>query len=187
MGANTFKGTTTVSAGATLQGTGSVVGPLVNNGTVRPLDPSTGSPGTFQAGKYTQSATGTLDIAIGGTPASGKYGQLSTTGKATLAGTLAVSLVDGFVIPTGSSTYDDVLTFTTSKSGDFTSFSFNGNSCSSGGAETWSCGFGLTFTEVFDADSLDLTVLSVATPEPGTVAVLASGLLGLLAWRRRRT
>jgi hypothetical protein len=49
---------------------------------------------------YTQSATGTLEIGLA--PAN-SYGKLTTTGTATLAGTLSVALVNGFVPVTGNS------------------------------------------------------------------------------------
>jgi hypothetical protein len=48
-------------------------------------------------GDYFQTATGTLDLRVGGTQAGTDYGQLVVHGLATLDGTLAVNLVNGFV------------------------------------------------------------------------------------------
>jgi hypothetical protein len=92
------------------------VGPdgLTNNGSLTLIGPSShflmGSGGltnngtmiitagtTLQVnGNYTQSGTGTLDVQLGGTPASGQFGQLAVTGTATLAGALQVDLVNGY-------------------------------------------------------------------------------------------
>ena len=54
-------------------------------------------------GAYTQSAAGALIVQVGGTPASGLFGRLTSTGNATLAGTLNVSLVNGFGPSVGQS------------------------------------------------------------------------------------
>jgi hypothetical protein len=48
------------------------------------------------AGDYTQSMGGTLDVQLGGPPASRQYGSLTVSGTATLAGTLQVDLVSGY-------------------------------------------------------------------------------------------
>jgi hypothetical protein len=47
-------------------------------------------------GDYFQTATGTLDVRIGGLQAGTDYEQLVVNGFATLDGTLAVTLVNGF-------------------------------------------------------------------------------------------
>ena len=47
-------------------------------------------------GSFTQAAAGSLAVQIGGTPASGQFGQVAVTGSATLGGTFNVSLVNGF-------------------------------------------------------------------------------------------
>jgi RHS repeat-associated protein len=71
------------------------------------------------AGNYQQTADGTLNIQIGGTPASGQFGRLSVTGAAQLAGALNVSLVGGFG-PTSGQDFK-VLSFASS-TGSFTQF-----------------------------------------------------------------
>jgi RHS repeat-associated protein len=62
-----------------------------------------GASSTFTAGSYTEAGTGSLTIGIGGSPASGQFGTLTTTGSATLGGALTVSLVNGFGPSTGQS------------------------------------------------------------------------------------
>jgi hypothetical protein len=123
-------GRTAVSAGATLiaptglqilggelSGTGSVFANVVNGGTVRP---GLGGPGVLTiAGTYTQTATGVLDIQLGGTIPGSGYDRLLDTASATLDGTLAVSTVNGF-LPSFGNVFD-VLTFG-SRTGDFATY-----------------------------------------------------------------
>ncbi|HLN26979.1 MAG TPA: hypothetical protein VK395_04500 [Gemmataceae bacterium] len=101
------QGTTTVDGtlsaanvnlnGGELNGTGTIEANVINAATVSPGD----QPGTLTIqGNYTQTAAGTLDIAIDGTS---QYGQLSITGTATLAGILNVSLENGFTPSSGDS------------------------------------------------------------------------------------
>ena len=73
---------------------GSIIGDLINDGsTVTPGD----SPGIMTVnGSYTQTATGTLEVEIGGLEAGTAYDQLNVTGQAALDGTLAVSLINNF-------------------------------------------------------------------------------------------
>jgi hypothetical protein len=52
-------------------------------------------------GTYTQGASGTLAVQIGGPPQSGQFGQLNVSGQAALAGTLLVRLTNGYVPQTG--------------------------------------------------------------------------------------
>jgi hypothetical protein len=54
-------------------------------------------------GAFTQTATGTLDIQLGGAPATGEFGFVKSTGVVTLAGTLEADVVYGYV----PSTTDD--------------------------------------------------------------------------------
>jgi autotransporter-associated beta strand protein len=182
-GANTYKGTTTVNSGATLTGTGSVTGDVSNSGKIRPFDTVSNKAAAFTiGGSYTQASTGVLDIAIGGSPASGNYGQLHVAGKASLDGNLDVDTVNSFLFPVGTTTYGDVLSYS-SLSGDFSGFDYNGTACKSNGVDTWLCGTHLTFSLLTGTTS-GLRV--VRTPEPGTISVLATGLLGLIALRHRR-
>jgi autotransporter-associated beta strand protein len=181
MGSVSIGGTTTVGTGATLTGTGSVTGPVSNSGTVRPFDTVSNKTGTFTiSGDYTQTSTGILNIAIGGTSASGLYSKLAVGGAATLAGGLDIDTVNGFSFPNPTDTYS-ILT-DSSVSGDFASLFYNGSSCTLITKDVYHCGRGLNFTI---ANTNGLTTLSFA-PEPGTLAILASGLLGLAGLRCRR-
>jgi RHS repeat-associated protein len=48
------------------------------------------------SGSFTQAGSGGLGFQVGGSPASGLFGQMNSTGAAALGGTLDVSLVNGF-------------------------------------------------------------------------------------------
>jgi Ca2+-binding RTX toxin-like protein len=81
-----------------LAGNGAITGNLLNAGTVAPGF----SAGSISiSGNYTQSATGTLQMQIGGTTAGTGFDQLSVGDTAQLNGTLAVSLINGFVPASG--------------------------------------------------------------------------------------
>ena len=67
-------------------------------------------------GNYTQTASGSLDIDLGGTTAGSQYDQLAVSGTATLGGQLDVSLINGFQ-PALGNTFQP-LTFASS-SGNF--------------------------------------------------------------------
>ena len=71
---------------------------LNNSGRICLTDPPGGNAfgQLLVGGNFTQSSTGELDIALGGLTAGSQYGLLNITDIATLAGTLDVSLADGF-------------------------------------------------------------------------------------------
>ena len=79
--------------GGTLAGSGAVLGSVTNSGSVSP-----GAPLGRMAigGDYIQTASGTLDIALGGTSPGTGFGWLLVTNSAFLDGTLNVSLTNGF-------------------------------------------------------------------------------------------
>ena len=92
--------TLNLESGDSLIGSGTLAANLVSSGTVSPGD----SPGNIAVqGDYTQSADGILDIELGGTTAGTEYDQLTVTGTATMAGTLNMSLIDGFIPQVGDS------------------------------------------------------------------------------------
>jgi hypothetical protein len=79
----------------TCGGTGTIFGSLNNDATVAPGN----SPGILTVdGNYTQGASGTLALEIGGLVPGEEHDKLVVTGTATLAGTLDVSLINGFTL-----------------------------------------------------------------------------------------
>ena len=70
-------------------------------------------------GTFTQTAGGTLTTQVGGNPASGQFGRVTTTGPTTLGGTLGVNLVNGFGPVAGQQF--SILTFP-SATGSFSQF-----------------------------------------------------------------
>jgi hypothetical protein len=113
-GTTTVDGTLTAANvninGGSLNGAGTIIGYLTNAAVVIPGDPT----GTLSIqGNYTQTATGALDINLAGP---GAYGALAVSGTATLAGTLNISLTNGYRPAVGASF--TILTFG-KRSGDF--------------------------------------------------------------------
>ena len=102
--------------GGIVQGNGTVAATLTNSATVNPCN---AGPGILTiSGSYIQTSAGTLDLELGGINAGNPdFDQIFIAGTATLAGTLNVTLINGFVPVAGNSFR--VLTFT-SRSGDFT-------------------------------------------------------------------
>ncbi len=89
----TNSGSFELTGGATLRASGRAAGvPFTNSGS---LTLGAGSELTV-AQSFTQTSTGTLNEQIGGTPASGQFGELAVEGTAALAGAFNASLVNGF-------------------------------------------------------------------------------------------
>ena len=86
--------------GGSLSGVGTVNASVASSGEVNPGGPA--GLLTIQ-GNYAQSASGTLNIEIGGLAAGSQFDRLNVTGTATLAGTLHIALIDGFVPSLGDS------------------------------------------------------------------------------------
>jgi hypothetical protein len=89
-------GTLLSIGGGTLAGTGTIQATVVNSGVTSPG----GSPGTLTLGPgedYQQVAGGTLRIELGGHNPGTQYDQLVVGGNASLAGTLELALINGFV------------------------------------------------------------------------------------------
>ena len=114
-----FPGGTSITANAasvTLSGAGATISALaglaansgslsVSNGAAFTTAGNLSSSGSLTVGAgstlavgggFVQTSTGTLAEQIGGTPASGLFGQVAVTGTATLGGRLGISLVNGF-------------------------------------------------------------------------------------------
>ena len=167
--------TLVISPTGTLSGTGYVNGSVSNFGTVRPGDLT----GTLTIeGVYQQMAGSTLDILLGGANA-GQFGELDVNGDAALGGTLDVELYAGFDPESGEifeilsgnisgafadvslPTLDDGLFFKLDQEANGVFLDVEGSTNGGGG------GGGTT-----------------TAPEPSDWMLLASGLLGLLAFGR---
>lgn len=110
-------GTFTANSGLTVLGTaegaGTVVAPVTNSGLVAPGSPT----GVLViTGTFAQTASGTLDLDVGGTTVGTGFDRLAVSGAASLNGTLALGLVSGFQ-PTLGQTFD-VMTYP-SRTGSF--------------------------------------------------------------------
>jgi hypothetical protein len=161
-------GSTTVAAGATLGAQGDVAidgGTLAGSGTVNvpthnltnagTVSPGGPGPGTLAViGNYVQTGSGSLDVALGGLTAGTQFDQLNVTGTATLNGTLALRLVNGFMPRAGDRF--PVLTSASAK-GDFATKS---------GLDL---GGGLSLVETLTAGNVTLTATAapVTPPPPG--------------------
>jgi hypothetical protein len=137
--------------GGSLEGNGTVTGNVSNAGQVNPGSATSTGILTIN-GTHTQTASGALNIEIGGlTPGAG-YDRLAVSGTANLTGTINISLTNGFMPPLNS-TYT-VATFA-GRTGDFTTY--NGLMQSNG----------VIFTPLLSGTSLVLTVTREAfTPTP---------------------
>jgi Concanavalin A-like lectin/glucanases superfamily/Bacterial Ig-like domain (group 3)/MBG domain (YGX type) len=103
-------GGTVMIQGGILTGSGTINGDLTNGGE---LDLGS-APGVLTVrGSYTQTTTGTLTLKIGGTAADPQADELNVLRNATLAGTLNLSLLNGFA-PTAGQTFDVLNAATTS-------------------------------------------------------------------------
>jgi autotransporter-associated beta strand protein len=200
-GTNTYAGATNVNAGTLLannmSGSGTGSGPVNVNGGMLGGTGSIGgavnvlaagtisagaSPGLLSiVGNYTQS--GTLLAEIAGATVGSQYDQIAVTGSATLnpGATIDVSLLDGFQ-PVQGATFD-ILT----AAGGITNLDLSGVQFdfSAGGlvvpALYWSAAI------VNLNGSAEAIRLTVAVPEPSTIALLALGIAGMgLCVRRRR-
>jgi len=100
----TIVATGTTLTGGTLEGTGTVDGTVTNSsGTVAS---GATAPGLLTVeGNYAQGGGGTLAIELDGTTAGSGFSQLRVSGSATLAGSLSLTDIDGFV-PASSDTFE---------------------------------------------------------------------------------
>lgn len=156
----------TVNAkGGTLQGT------VVNHGVLDPL-------GTITInGDYTQGVDGTLILDVAGTGA-GEFGQLDVSGNATFGGTIQFDFINGFA-PSAGDSFDFI---NVGGSADF-----SGATIDIGGLLP-----GFDYSDSFQNGQFILTALndgvaSSPTPEPGTLLLFGTAVLGLLAVSRRMT
>ena len=93
MGSATGPGEVNVDSGATLGGAGAISGNVTTAGTVAPGN----SAGRLTiGGNYTQEASGTLLLEIGGTTSGTDYDVLNLNGASDLRGTIEVQLINGY-------------------------------------------------------------------------------------------
>jgi uncharacterized repeat protein (TIGR01451 family) len=154
-------GTTTTLTynGGTLGGTGTITGSLGNSaGLLRPGF----TPGTINiTGDYTNGASGTVNVELGGLTAGTQYDQITITGSATFAGTLNVTTIGGFTPALGNSF--TIMTYA-SRTGTFS----NLNLPALGGGNQWSVLYNPTslVLTVSPPASADLAVTKTDSPDP---------------------
>jgi RHS repeat-associated protein/uncharacterized repeat protein (TIGR01451 family) len=128
-GLNSNSGSISLTNGATF----TTAGDFSNSGSL-----TAGAGSTLSvAGNYTQTSTGVLNVQLGGTPASGQFGQVAVQSAANLDGNLNVSLVNGFTPSSGQ---------------DFPVMTFG----SASGSFATVTGLGTALTESLNPTSLDL-------------------------------
>jgi len=163
-----------INGGTLLGNAGTITGDVTLAGVLSPGDASN-TAGTINiAGDYIQTATGVFDLGIGGLVAGSQFDLLSITGTAGLDGTLTISLENGFFPAVG-----DTFTFLLASSGVNSEFSaVNG----------LNIGNGESFALIYNANSVELktTGATPPVPEPGSLLLLGTGLLGLASYYRAR-
>ncbi|HSL32826.1 MAG TPA: Ig-like domain-containing protein, partial [Candidatus Limnocylindrales bacterium] len=152
-----------VRLGGLLEGAGTVVGAVFNDGTIRPGDPL----GVLAIdGSFAQGPTGVLEVEIGGLTPDVEHDRLAVSGVTALGGTLAIVRVNGFVPQIGDTL--DVVTHA-STSGDF--LVTTGTSIS----------LDRQFTVTIDGDAVRLSVESAEGLPVGAVLAAINDGLGLFA------
>ncbi len=152
----TNDGSFTITSGSNFATSGA----LVNNGTV-----TVGPSSTLTVnGNYTQAAPATLDLQLGGAPATNLFGQLDVQGSASLNGTLEAGLTDGY---TPSLTDDFTVASYAAHTGSFASLQLPLTSAVGFVAAVGGTGV-----------MLDASALIVLSNVPGNITVEATGPAG---------
>lgn len=165
-------GTITIGTNGTVNADGGTLqGAVINHGVLDPVGPITIN------GDYTQGVDGTLILDVAGTGA-GEYGQLDVSGNATFDGTIDLDFINDFV-PSQGDSFDFI---NVGGSADL-----SGVTIDIGGLPP-----GFNYTNSFQNGQFILTALNSGTnasqtPEPATLLMFGTALLGLAAyWRARR-
>jgi hypothetical protein len=160
-------------SGGTLGGSGAYNGNLsVGNGHLSPGATGVGSIGTLTiggVGNLTLTSSSVLDFDFGAT--AGVCDWLTVTGDLTLDGTLNITSSDALV------------------HGKYTLFSVYGaTGVTDNGLDFGVVPAGHNWAYAIANDNGVYSVIVTAAPEPGTLILLATGLLGILAyaWRKQR-
>jgi autotransporter-associated beta strand protein len=99
-GSATGSGSVTVAGGGTLRGAGFIAGAILNDGAVAPG----ASAGILTIDDfYAQSASGSLNVEIGGTTPGTNHDRLVVSGAASLSGTMNLTRINGFEPQVGDS------------------------------------------------------------------------------------
>jgi len=106
-GTTTVEGVLSAPAGMNIQagllfGKGTIKSKVHSSGSVTPGDSVTSTGNLSIAGTYTQSATGALNISIGGLTVGTQYDRLAVANGVSLNGTLNIKLIHSFVSTIGS-------------------------------------------------------------------------------------
>lgn len=155
-----------------MQGSGTFIGDLVNNTTVAPGN----SPGKMTiTGDYAQGSSGVLDIELGGSTQGVLYDFLFVSGTATLDGALNVSFWESYV-PTEGAEFD-ILHADGGIVGNFDDLTLPTLTA------------GLYWKWEYELNDFRLLVAgtggSAPVPEPSTIFLLTSGLIGLTGFRKK--
>lgn len=176
----TFAHNLALQAG-TLNGAGTITATVMNTGGV--VQPgSLVHPGVLTLASYVQGPSGRLDLKLGGLLAGSYYDVLKVIGSGIFGGSLSLRLINGFTPALGHRF--DLLTCSLGCSGS------NGGSLFSGGVSLPSLSSGLSWiselTKGGTAFSYTVIASAASAPEPGTLLLIGSGFIGLIAWKQRR-
>ncbi|MBS0170985.1 MAG: PEP-CTERM sorting domain-containing protein [Nitrospira sp.] len=177
----TFVHNLSLQAG-TLSGAGTITGTVTNTGGV--VQPGTAvQPGVLTLANYVQGPAGRLDLKLGGLLAGSQYDVLKVTGSGVFGGSLSLRLINNFT--PGLGYRFDLLTCSLGCTGA------HGGSLFSGGVGLPSLSSGLSWSSELTnggtAFSYTIVASAASAPEPGTLLLVGSGFIGLMARMRRRS